>query len=419
MAYVVAGVGRNFVGKGSGLRGGLRHCCCERWRLRLNGNRIVRGSLRMNVPSGSGERQSSSSSVIIDHERESKESGKRLRVLSGVQPTGCLHLGNYLGAMSQWKYQQDLHDSYFFVVDLHAITVPQDPVALKEATLGAVAMYLACGVDVDKAKVFVQSHVSAHAELTWLLNCVTPMGWLERMIQYKEKKLKQGNDVSLGLFDYPVLMAADVILYQADLVPVGEDQKQHIELARDIARRFNDRYVSKKLKKKGKWILKEPKPLVRSGGARIMALDDGTSKMSKSAENEGSRINLLDPPDVIARKIKRCKTDSLSGLEYGNLERPECNNLLTIYQLVTGSTKEQVEQECSAMRFGTFKPILADAIVAHLEPIQTQYKRYIHDPEYLGKVLKHGRDAASEEAQKTVDTVKTSMGFVLPRELGF
>lgn len=345
---------------------------------------------------------------------QSNNSNRRLRVLSGVQPTGALHLGNYLGAIRQWTANQDEYDNLFVVVDLHAVTVPHDRKALSQATLQTVAMYLACGIEPTRSKIFVQSHVSAHAELTWLLNCTTPMGWVERMIQYKEKARRQGENVSVALFDYPVLMAADILLYQADLVPVGEDQRQHIELARDIARRYNELYCKKKRPR----TLREPKALMQTSGARVMGLDDGTSKMSKSAENDMSRINLTDGSDVIARKIKRCKTDSFEGLEFDNPERPECNNLLSIYQLVTNREKEDIQSECHNMRWGTFKPLLAEAIIEHLRPVLNRYDEYMTDNTYLQLVLKEGFEHANAEAEKTLDNVKRDMGFVLRSEVG-
>lgn len=343
------------------------------------------------------------------------ETERRKRVLSGVQPTGSLHLGNYLGAMRQWTANQGLYDNFFFVVDLHAVTIPHDPRSLSETTLAAAAMYIACGIDPQKSRIFVQSHVRAHAELTWLLNCSTPMGWVERMIQYKEKARRQGENVSVGLFDYPVLMAADVLLYQADLVPVGEDQRQHMELARDIARRYNDLYCKKKRPR----TFREPKALMQSTGARVMSLEDGRSKMSKSAENDASRINLTDPPSVIRKKIKRCKTDSLEGLEFDNPKRPECANLLSIYQLITDKTKEEVQEECRDMRWGQFKPLLADAVADHIAPIQDKYNKLMQDKAYLALILKEGCEAATEEAERTLEAVKRDMGFVLPSDLGY
>jgi len=329
-----------------------------------------------------------------------------------MQPTGVLHLGNYLGAMKQWiANQDDGNENFYCAVDLHAITAPHEPKELTKATYRTIALYLAAGLDPTKSKVFVQSHVSAHSELAWLLNCVTPMGWLERMIQYKEKSQKQDSErVSVGLFDYPVLMAADILLYQATHVPVGEDQRQHLELARDIARRFNDMYC--KNKKRGVFI--EPEALILKSNARVMSLQDGTAKMSKSAENDLSRINMLDTPDEIRRKIKKCKTDSLKGVGY-DPERPEANNLLGIYEAMTGMTKEQVAAEAATWTgWGTFKPLLADAIISHLEPIQQRYKEITEDKEYVTSVLAEGAEAANTIATRTLDNTKRSMGFAVP-----
>jgi tryptophanyl-tRNA synthetase len=333
---------------------------------------------------------------------------RQKRILSGVQPTGSLHLGNYLGAIKQWVDFQDLYDSYFCVVDLHAITVPQDPKRLRKESLQAAAMYIAAGIDPKKSKVFIQSHVSAHTELAWILNCITPMNWLERMIQYKEKALKHGENVSVGLFNYPVLMAADILLYKADLVPVGEDQKQHIELTRDIARRFNDQFG-----KRNKKILLEPNALIIKEGARVMSLQDGTSKMSKSAESDGSRINLLDSPEDIRRKIKRCKTDSFLTIEWDNPDRPEATNLLTIYQALTNKSRQEILQETSSMNWGSFKNILADAIITHLSPVQQKYKEVIKEESYLEDILQDGKNHAEEIAHSTLDQVKEAMGFHL------
>eukprot|EP01038_Epipyxis_sp_PR26KG_P012696 gene12696-17023_t len=331
------------------------------------------------------------------------------RVLSGVQPTGSLHLGNYLGAIRQWVTNQDQYDNYFCVVDLHAITVPHNPKNLRKDTLQSAAMYLACGIDPKKSKIFVQSHVRAHAELTWLLNCITPMNWLERMIQYKEKATKQGENVGVGLFDYPVLMAADILLYQADLVPVGEDQRQHLELTRDICRRFNDQFCKRKRN-----TFREPMALIVKEGARVMSLVDGTSKMSKSAENDNSRINLTDSMDDIAKKIKRCKTDVYVGLEWDNVDRPEATNLLNIYQAVTGRSREDILNEVSSMSWGTFKPILADAVVNHISPIQKNYYEIIGDESYLNSVLLEGQNEAELVAEQTLLWAKDAMGIHIP-----
>jgi len=342
---------------------------------------------------------------------------RKKRVLSGVQPTGDLHLGNYLGAIRNWVALQDSYDTFFCVVDLHAITVQHDPKVLLNATRTSAATYLAAGIDPAKSTIFVQSHVPAHTELTWLLNCTTPIGWLERMIQYKEKAKKAGENVSLGLLGYPVLMAADILVYGSDLVPVGEDQRQHLELARDIAKRVNDQYGGRKWKKlggRGGKVLTVPEALIPPAGARVMSLLDGTSKMSKSAEAAGSRINLTDSKDQIQQKIKRCKTDSFDGLVFDDPARPEANNLLSVYQLMSGKTKEDVAAECASMRWGEFKPVLTDACVAHLEPIQKKYAEVMEDTTYLDSLLADGAEKANQSAEWTLKNVKQSMGFMPP-----
>ncbi|MBV5261067.1 tryptophan--tRNA ligase [Synechococcus moorigangaii CMS01] len=331
------------------------------------------------------------------------------RILSGVQPTGNLHLGNYLGAIQNWVEIQQDYDSFFCVVDLHAITVPHDPKVLAANTKAIAALYLACGIDLAHSTIFVQSHVKAHSELAWLLNCVTPLNWLERMIQFKEKAQKQGENVSVGLLDYPVLMAADILLYDADKVPVGEDQKQHLELARDIVIRINDKFGTKKNP-----VLKMPDPLIRTTGARVMSLTDGTKKMSKSDPSELSRINLLDPPDVLTKKIKKCKTDPERGLEFDNLDRPECNNLLGLYTLLSGKAKEDVAAECADMGWGQFKPLLTETVIAALEPIQTKYHDIMANPDYLDQVLRDGREKAATVANATLKRVQDALGFLPP-----
>jgi tryptophanyl-tRNA synthetase len=330
------------------------------------------------------------------------------RVLSGVQPTGNLHLGNYLGAIRNWVEGQSQYDNFFCVVDLHAITAPHNPATLASDTYTIAALYLACGIDLNHAQIFIQSHVSAHSELAWLLNCITPLNWLQDMIQFKEKAIKQGENVNTGLLDYPVLMAADILLYQADKVPVGEDQKQHLELTRDIANRFNFQFARKKP------VLKLPEPLIRKEGARVMSLTDGTKKMSKSDPSEQSRINLLDTPEQIQKKIKRCKTDLVKGLVFDDPERPECHNLLTLYMLLGGKTKEVVAQECQEMGWGQFKPLLADAAVEALKPIQDKYWAVMNDRSYLESVLRQGREKAEEIANETLTQVKQAMGYSLP-----
>lgn len=331
------------------------------------------------------------------------------RVLSGIQTTGNLHLGNYLGAIRNWVEIQQEYDNFFFFADLHAITVPHDPKTLAQNTYNLAAVYLACGIDLECSTIFVQSHVSAHSELTWLLNCITPLNWLERMIQFKEKALKQGENVGVGLLDYPVLMAADILLYDADKVPVGEDQKQHLELTRDIAGRVNDKFGKKK-----EPILKIPEPMIPPEGARVMSLTDGTKKMSKSDPSELSRIELLDPPDAIKRKIKKCKTDPIKGLTFDDPERPECHNLLTLYQLLGGKTKAEVAAECQDMGWGQFKPLLTETAIEALKPIQDKYHELMENRDYLDSVLREGAAKAASVANPTLNRVKDALGYLPP-----
>ena len=390
---------------------------------------------------------SSSSDNKVSSVAKPKVIQKR-RILSGVQPTGTIHLGNYLGAIRQWvdlqnNFGSDLNrdevevetESLFCVVDLHAITQPQDPVELQESTFMSAAIYLAAGIDPSKSKVFVQSHVAAHSELGWLLTCITPMNWLERMIQYKDKASKS-NGVGVGLFTYPVLMAADIVLYGATHVPVGEDQRQHLELCRDLVRRFNDNYCKgnaykKRCKKAGMPtypVFREPEAMIQKieGTARVMSLTDGTNKMSKSDSNDNSRINVLDDPKVIRDKIKRAKTDAFVGLEWDNPERPEATNLLNIYLAVQpredgssageGMTKEQIADQVKDMTWGEFKPVLAEAVVKHLEPIQKEYHRIRGDEDYLNNVLKEGADAANIIAKEKLKAARFAMGFAPPAQ---
>ena len=393
---------------------GLASLAASRARL---GGLGARPPKRFSLPPLRMSSATADSAVTADASADSKPPVRK-RILSGVQPTGNLHLGNYLGAIRQWVANQDQYENYFCVVDLHAITAPHVPAELTKSSFDIAALYLAAGIDPTKSKVFIQSHVTAHAELCWLLNCVTPMGWMEKMIQYKEKAKKQGESVSIGLFDYPILMAADILLYQAQLVPVGEDQRQHLELARDIARRFNDQYCKKKsMPAKGRRVFLEPEALIVKEGARVMSLLDGTSKMSKSDPADGSRINLLDPPDVIRKKIGRCKTDSLDGMEWNNPERPECTNLLNIYKAVTDKSEEAILAEVGNMRWGEFKPVLAEAVVAHLEPIQNKYNELMKDQALLKKTLLEGAEAADALASQTNTWAKKAMGFTTRQDL--
>ncbi len=327
------------------------------------------------------------------------------RVFSGIQPTGNLHLGNYLGAIRNWVETQDQFENYFCVVDLHAITAPHNPKTLAGDSYAIAALYLASGIDLEHCTIFIQSHVAAHSELAWLLNCITPINWLEDMIQFKEKAIKQGQNVNTGLLDYPVLMAADILLYQADKVPVGEDQKQHLELTRDIAARFNHQFAKKKP------VLKLPEPMIRKEGARVMSLTDGTRKMSKSDPSDQSRISLLDTPEAIKNKIKRCKTDTVRGMSFDDPDRPECHNLLSLYGLLAGKSKEEVAAECQDLGWGQFKPLLTEAAIAHLQPIQTKYQEIMAEQGYLESVLKQGREKAEAIAGETLEAVRDALGF--------
>ncbi len=328
------------------------------------------------------------------------------RILSGVQPTGELHLGNWLGAIRNWVTLQEQYETFLCVVDLHAITAEHNPKELTQNTLSTAALYVACGIDPNICSIFVQSHIPAHSELCWILNCMTPINWMERMIQFKEKSIQQGNNVSIGLFDYPILMAADILLYDADYVPVGEDQKQHLELARDIAQqRINAKFS------KEKDILKIPQPIIMKSGSKIMSLIDGSRKMSKSDPNEGSRINLLDTPEIISKKIKRAKSDSFIGLEFNNPKRPESRNLLMIYSILSGKEISQCENEFSETGWGTFKKLITEQVIESLSPIQEKYKVLINDPHQLNNILIEGKERADDLAKKTLKRVKSKLGF--------
>jgi tryptophanyl-tRNA synthetase len=329
-----------------------------------------------------------------------------MRVFSGVQPTANAHLGNYLGAIRRFVPLQDQGECIFCVVDLHAVTVPQDPKMLATQTREIAAVYLAAGIDPDRSIVFVQSAVSAHAELAWLLNCVARMGWLERMTQFKEKSGENAERSSVGLFSYPVLMAADILAYQATHVPVGEDQKQHLELARDIAARFN-----KEFKVDGHFPL--PAPLIGKEASRVMNLQDGSKKMSKSDPAELSRINLTDSDDVIIRKMKKARTDAepLPLEEAGLKRRPEVDNLVGIYAALSDTSKQAVLDEFAGSGFGTFKPKLADLAVAVLGPLRQRLQSYMDDPAELDRVLRTGNDRASAIAQPVLKQTRSAMGF--------
>ncbi|MFV9567445.1 tryptophan--tRNA ligase [Thermoanaerobacter mathranii] len=323
------------------------------------------------------------------------------RVFSGVQPSGDIHIGNYLGAMRQFVALQEDYECFFCVVDLHALTVPQDPIKLKENTIELAGLYLAIGLDPKKVNLFVQSHVSAHAELAWLLQCMTYFGELSRMTQFKEKS-KGKETVSVGLFTYPDLMAADILLYNTHYVPVGEDQKQHLELTRDIAQRFNNRF--------GETFV-VPEPMILKFGARIMSLTDPTKKMSKSDSDPNNRINLLDEPSVIKKKIMRAVTDSETEIRLDWENKPGVSNLLTIYSLLTGMEIEEVVNKFKGQGYGTLKKELAEVVIDKLTVIQKNYKDLSRD--YVLKVLKEGAERAQAVAEKTLKEVKEKMGLIL------
>ncbi len=327
---------------------------------------------------------------------------ERKVVFSGVQPSGSLTIGNYIGAIKNWISLQDEYDCYYSIVDLHAITVPQVPKDLRRSTLEVLALYLACGLDPEKSTIFIQSHVPAHAELAWVLNTMSYMGQLSRMTQYKDKSKKLGESVNAGLFTYPVLMAADILLYQADLVPVGEDQKQHLELARDLAERFNNRYSP---------TFKIPEPLIKKEGARIMSLQDPTKKMSKSDENENAYILILDKPDDIRRKVKRAVTDSIGEVKYRE-EQPGIMNLMTIYSVFSGCSMEEIEKRYEGKGYKEFKEDLAEIIIEGLAPIQEKYREYMANKDFLERVYKQGAEKANYVSNKTLRKVYKKVGFV-------
>src|SRR3989440_1284932 len=334
--------------------------------------------------------------------RLSTETQVKKRVFSGVQPTGNLHLGNYLGAIRNWVAVQAEYDNIFCIVDLHAITVPIDPQELHLSIRQLAALYLACGLDTRYCKLFVQSHVRQHAEMSWIMNCYTPLGWLNRMTQFKSKAGENVESVSAGLYCYPTLMACDILLYQTNLVPVGDDQRQHIEFTRDLAQRFNTLY--------GQQVFTIPEGQIRVAGARVMSLDNPTQKMSKSDPNPNSRINLLDDPKTIKQKINRATTDSLRLVTFDS-ERPGITNLLTIYQLLTGYSQQEIEAEFAGKGYGDFKAALTERLVATLEPIQKRYYELMNDPATLENILMQGAEQVRPMAVVTLQHVKDVIGL--------
>ncbi len=336
-------------------------------------------------------------------------------VFSGVQPTGNLHLGNYLGAIAKFVDLQKSHDCIYCVVDMHAITVWQDSVALKRNIREVTAAFIACGIDPKKHIVFNQSQVAEHAELAWVFNCVARLGWLNRMTQFKEKAGKDRENASIGLYAYPVLMAADILVYRATHVPVGDDQKQHLELSRDIAQKFNNDFSeSIQVHGFGEQFFPLPEPLIQGPATRVMSLRDGTKKMSKSDASDYSRINLTDDADAIAQKIRKAKTDPepLPGEEKGLGPRPEADNLVGIYAALNGASKADVLRQFGGGQFSAFKTALADLAVAKLGPIGAEMKRLVQDTAYIDSVLADGSARAQVLAAETMKSVKDIVGFV-------
>jgi tryptophanyl-tRNA synthetase len=323
------------------------------------------------------------------------------RVFSGIQPTGDMHIGNYLGAVQRWVASQEEFDNILCIVDLHAITIPQDPQTLKAKIHELAGLLFAAGIDPARSTLFVQSHIGAHTELAWILNCFTPMGWMQRMTQFKEKSQHQRQQVSVGLFDYPALMAADILLYDTDLVPVGEDQKQHVELTRDVAQRFNTLYGD---------TFKLPEPLIPTVGARIMGLDDPTKKMSKSDTQQYHAIAVLDTPDAIRTKVMRATTDSLREIRF-DASRPGIYNLLVLYELFSGGSRADIEARFAGKGYGDFKQELAEVIIEGLRPLQTRYRDFATDPASLEALLSAGASQVRSMAEKKVTTVKDKVGL--------
>lgn len=329
-------------------------------------------------------------------------SGMKDLVFSGVQPTNNLHIGNYIGALKQWTKIQHEHSCLFCIVDLHAITLPQDPKELRKNILEVAAVYLAVGIDPKRSHIYIQSEVPEHAELGWILGTLARMGELERMTQFKDKAGKQSSSVGLGLFSYPVLMAADILLYDTTAVPVGEDQMQHLELARVIARRFNDRFGA---------TFKVPQPLIQKIGSRIMSLQDPAKKMSKSDPAETSKILLTDDSDTIRKKIMRAVTDSNSGIAHDPDKKPAVSNLMSLYHHMTGKSLKEIEQEFAGKGYGDFKKALAEIVADHLSPIRNKIEDLRKDPAELEKILNAGRDYAQNKAQIKMKTVRERVGL--------
>ncbi len=329
-------------------------------------------------------------------------------LLSGIQPSGDLMIGNYIGSIKNWVGMQNDYNCLFSLVNMHAITVEQNPKELLKRSLDFVALYLASGIDPDKSTIFIQSHVPEHSELAWILNCSTHMGELNRMTQFKDKSSKHAQNINVGLFSYPVLMAADILLYQTSLVPVGADQKQHLELTRDIATRFNNRFDQK--------IFTVPEPFIAptTSGGRIMSLQDPLSKMSKSDTNTNNFIGLLDDPKVILKKFKKAQTDSGAEIKYDLENKPGVSNLLTIYSVISGQTIKEVEAHFEGKMYGHLKVELGELVADYLKPIQDNFYQIRKDEAELKAILAQGAKQARTQAQETIQKVHEAIGFVLP-----
>ena len=323
-------------------------------------------------------------------------------MLSGIQPSGDLHLGNYLGAIKTWSERSEQFDCYYFMADMHTITVRQEPAKFRRNILEAYALLLACGIDVNKSLFFMQSHVHTHAELAWILNCYTQFGELSRMTQFKDKSAKHADNINAGLFTYPSLMAADILLYQTDLVPVGADQKQHLELTRDIAIRFNGLYGN---------TFRLPEAYIPKTSARIMSLADPTKKMSKSDENVKATVFLLDPKDSIIKKFKSAVTDSEAEVVYRE-GKDGINNLMSIYSAVTGKSFDEIQQEFAGRGYGDFKMAVGEAVAEELRPIREEYERLMADKGYLESCYREGAEKARAISQRTLDKVYKKIGFL-------
>jgi tryptophanyl-tRNA synthetase len=324
------------------------------------------------------------------------------RIFSGIQPSGSLTLGNYIGAIKNWVKLQKEYESYYCIVDMHAITVDKEPKDLRKNTLEVLANYLAAGLDPDENTLFIQSHVSEHAELAWVLNCFTYFGELSRMTQFKDKSQKNSSNINAGLFDYPVLMASDILLYQTDLVPVGEDQRQHLELSRDIAQRFNNRYSP---------TFKVPEPFIPKVGAKIMSLQEPESKMSKSDDNENGYILLNDSPDKIMKKFKRAVTDSVGEINYTD-KQPGIKNLITINSILSNKSIEDILNEYSGKGYADLKNDTAEVVIEALRPIREESERLVKDKVYLEKIYREGAEKARYTAMKTLRKVHKKVGFI-------